>query len=181
MLDSLKVCCRVVMLAVFAILMHASLDVFGQRANAPQNANPSFALSVAPVTPVVKAGSNVFVNVTMENISDHDFSTVIVLGRTGIDYPTDVWNEKGAMATETRYGLMRNGHRPAVDPGPTGGETLSGINRTLDRGKSFTDRVNVSDLYDFSHPGKYTIQVKQYDVESKSIVTSNKITMTVTP
>src|SRR5882762_2333216 len=110
MLDSLKVCCRVVMLAVFAIVMHASLNIFEQSANAPQNAKPSFALRVAPLTPAVKAGSNVFVNVTMENISDHDFSTVIVLGRTGIDYPTDVWDEKGAMATETRYGLMRNGH-----------------------------------------------------------------------
>jgi hypothetical protein len=140
-------------LAVFAAVTCVSVDVSAQSAKGPQNLNPSFALSITPVAPAVKAGSNVFVNVTMENISDHDFSTVVRFGMTGIDYPIDVWDEKGATATETQYGRMRNGHRPVVDaPGPPAGGTFKSIERTLHRGTSFTDRVNVSDLYDFSHP-----------------------------
>jgi len=51
----------------------------------------------------------------------------------------------------------------------------------LDPGKSVTNRVNVTQVYDLSRPGKYTIQVKQYDDESKSFVKPNKITVTVTP
>jgi hypothetical protein len=47
--------------------------------------------------------------------------------------------------------------------------------------KTLTDRVNVSKLYDLSRPGKYTIQFRRLDPDTKTFVLSNKITVEVTP
>jgi hypothetical protein len=41
--------------------------------------------------------------------------------------------------------------------------------------------ISVSDLYDLSKPGQYTIQVRRWDDETKTWVKSNTLTVTVTP
>ncbi|MBV8902997.1 MAG: hypothetical protein JOZ22_05115 [Acidobacteriia bacterium] len=47
-------------------------------------------------------------------------------------------------------------------------------------GQILTDSVNLSRLHDLTQPGKYVIQAKAFDIESKRMVESNKITVTVT-
>jgi hypothetical protein len=174
--DLLHICWRVVVSIMIATMACVSVDLSAQSASASQNVKRSFSLTIAPPQPTIKAGSKVLVEVTMENKSDHD------LALTFSEWDMDVWDEKGEMATETRYRRILKGHENAEDrAGPRyviGGKS---IDTTLDRGKSFTNRVNVSEMYDLSRPGKYEIQFNRYDDESKSVVTSNKITVTVTP
>ena len=52
---------------------------------------------------------------------------------------------------------------------------------TYNLGEERTQVVSVSDLYDLSKPGQYTIQVRRWDDDTKTWVKSNTITVTVTP
>jgi hypothetical protein len=51
----------------------------------------------------------------------------------------------------------------------------------LKPGETLMHKVNVSKLYDLSRPGKYRIRFRWQDIELKMHVTSNPITVTVTP
>jgi hypothetical protein len=87
----------------------------------------------------------------------------------------NVTNENGAKMSETDFG------RKALEQ--TGARVVVGklVDVPVKTGKSFTYPLNVNELYDLSHPGKYTIQVQRMDPDSKVLVKSNTITVTVTP
>jgi hypothetical protein len=160
-------------------VIYVSAPASAQGAKAPQSMKPPFTLNIVPAEPIVKVGSSVFVDATVVNKSNHDISVSSTKDHAGYEYPIDVWDEKGATAPETKFGRAQNGHETAEDANEI---TVFDVGHgTLNPGKALSDRVNVSLLYDLSHPGKYTIQFKRYDEESKSIVRSNKITVTVTP
>ena len=52
---------------------------------------------------------------------------------------------------------------------------------SLKPSQDWRNTLRVSDLYDLSKPGQYTIQVRRWDDETKTWVKSNTITVTVTP
>ena len=51
----------------------------------------------------------------------------------------------------------------------------------LNPGESLKDSISISKMYDMTKPGKYQVQVQRTDPESKVIVKSNTIGITVTP
>jgi hypothetical protein len=180
--DSLKVFWRAVILVMFAAIVFVSVDISAHPASSPQTVQPVFSIHIVAVEPVFKAGSKILVDVTFENIADHDILLTSRWGNAGFEYPIDVWDEKGATAPETKYGRWKNNHKTAEDRAdPIEISSSNSVDRTLNRGRSYTDRVSVSEVYDLSHPGKYTIQVRQYDEDSKSFAKSNKITVTIAP
>ena len=104
MRDSFQINWPVAVLVMIATVVCVSTDVCAQGTQAPQNVKPAFSLSIAPVEPSVKAGSKVLVDVTVENTSGHHITSEGSLGDEGFEYPIDVWDEKGAIAPETKYG-----------------------------------------------------------------------------
>jgi hypothetical protein len=149
-----------------------------------QSVQPLFSLTIAAEEPSVKAGSPVWVDATVENKSDRDISVYRenTPDQGGWTYKVDVWDEKGAMAAETRFGRMIQGHIPAEELAREPYVIVgSGGYMPLYPGKTLTDRVNLSKLYDLGRPGRYTVQFQEFHEQSKLFVKSNKITVTVTP
>jgi hypothetical protein len=60
--------------------------------------------------------------------------------------------------------------------------TLNEVGRVpMAPGEVMKTEIRLSDLYDLSLPGKYTVQVRYYDDENKEEVKSKAITVTVVP
>ena len=147
-----------------------------------QAAKQPFTLTLSTDKPVVKAGDRVFINIIFTNISDHDVDcTMYWINVLDRNFQYDVRDEYGQPDPERvrdRHEDMESNTDPCII-GP--GE------------KSTTDGM-ISRVYDFTRPGKYTLQVSRHiwgddnRPETIGIVQSNKpdvksntITITVLP
>ncbi len=160
--------------AILAVIFAAcvSANIGAQDTKAAKSLKPSFSLTIGAKEAAVKAGLPIWVDVMMENKTDHDLRVYRALSgdmdQGGWVYVVDVRDDKGAAPPRTQYAR-------SIGAGGSGGYL------PLDPGKTLTDRVSVSKLYDLSRPGKYAIQFRRVDEESKTFVKSNKITVTVAP
>jgi hypothetical protein len=149
---------------------------FGQnQATGQGKKKGAFTLSIAARSPSVKVGDPVWVDATLKNASDYAVNLWLDLtpDQGGYAYAVDVRDERGSVPPTTEYAKAIAKR--------TGGE---GGYVPLDPGKALMHKVEVSKLYDLSRPGKYTIQFRKIDVfdkEAKEYVTSNPITVSLTP
>ncbi len=152
---------------VFVSMVGLVAAALAQRASAAQ---PPFSIVISTPRDTVKAGSNVDVEVTVTNTSDHDIKY------RRLNWPhvkQDVRDSKGRPAPETPYG--RELHAGHVGP------TRNPLRGALEPGKTNRVRYPLTMIYDLSQPGTYTVQEEQEDPETKTFVKSNTITVTVTP
>ena len=159
------------MKAVVGVLLAAScvLSVFGQM----RTALAPFNVTISPETPVVKATHPVIVDVTVTNTSNRRL--LIQERNPATDYEFDVRDERGNAVPETDLG------RKLKEP-PTIPMNSRNFGVYLRPNESTKETIALSDLYDLSHPGQYTIQVSRA-VSNKpkdGVVKSNTITVTVT-
>jgi hypothetical protein len=136
---------------------------FGQTSHAP------LSLSISAPASTVKAGSDVRVDITATNISDHDldFGTEVGKAQAEKDFDIDVRDSAGKEPTETEYGLLLHGK----SKGPFG---RGGSFKTmrLKPGQNYQDYSILNRVYDLT-PGTYTIQASRRDSENKAGVKSN--------
>jgi hypothetical protein len=160
-------------------------------ASAPATEQPR---TSAPLSLSIKADSDaarpnlpVDVLVDTKNVSTHS----IVLRRQeraqdpamlGSVFRIDVLDSQGNAPIET--GLSQSTNNRADTP-PDSALMISaraaGTVLSIGPGEVWRNTIRVSDLYDLSKPGQYTIQVRRWDDETKTWVKSNTITVTVTP
>ena len=117
----------------------------------------------------VKSGAAIWVDVTVENKSDHILLVYRALTAADDDqggwvYDADIHDEKGGRPQPTKFKEERGG-------------IGSGGYIRLQPGKAMTDRINICKLYDVSQRGNYSIQVYRPDGNLRS----STITVTVTP
>jgi len=119
--------------------------------------------------------------ITKTNLSDHPFddNRFIPYGAwSGLAwYQIAVKDEQGNLMPETDQ-FRAWGPIARLEKGPLIGKMVF---NTVNPGQSVVDRGDVSQLYDMVVPGKYTIVVRSFDTEGKSLVHSNVITITVIP
>jgi hypothetical protein len=157
--------------AVVGVLLAAScvLSVFGQM----RTALAPFTITISADPPVVKAGHDGLIEVTVTNTSKRRL--LIQERNPATDYEFDVRDERGNAVPETDLG--RKLKEPPTIPMNS---RNSGI--YLRPNESTKETFALSDLYDLSHRGEYTIQVSRA-VSNKpqdGVVKSNTITVTVT-
>jgi hypothetical protein len=162
------------------VTIAASEHLRAQASKSAQSAKPPFSLTITAADSVVKSGSEIWADATVKNTSDHEISVFSTSDHLGNEYNADVWTDKSTLAPETRLGREINNHTTPEDERTPQIRISSRGSIPLKPGKTFTDHANVSTMYDLSQPGKYTIQFRKYDDESKTTVKSNKITVTVT-
>jgi hypothetical protein len=151
----------------------------GQASSDKQMVPPSFSLKIS-APPVVKVGQRFVLEVSVTNLSDHVLDTPSAwFGNFDAVYNIEVRDGTGTQLTV---------HAPA------GAGYLVGASGILDPGKTKVENEPIQDVYDLNKPGTYEIRVKRcidlknpegneapkYD-ESKGVVWSNKITVTVVP
>jgi hypothetical protein len=132
-----------------------------------------FSISISAETPVIKAGSDVWINVHLTNTSNHDLDdSGSIDNMIGLD-PNLLFAVR-----DTRGKLVPK--RVYKHPELAGG---SPVNRTVRAGESISKEQRVSRLYDMSRPGQYVIQVSRRvsDKPKDGMMKSNTITVTLTP
>ena len=164
----------------------ASLAALGAvYAQAPE---ASFSISISTQQETVKVGEAIRLKVLITNTSTHEIRSYrdkSLAGELG-GHRLVVEDETGTRPRMTRYHYYVRGQDiPADwvgdhDRGP-GGITMSGGYAIIAPGQTaYPESILVSDLYDLRQPGKYFIHVERDDEESKTILKSNTLTITVT-
>jgi hypothetical protein len=128
----------------------------------------------------VKVGDPVYVDIEMRNTSDHEIDCTAMTGNNGID-------------RNFQYEILDDNGDPA--PKIAAGKTFpEAIPCTLKPENNYSTGGEISRIFDFSRPGKYTIQLSRpiwgndqipetgRTVQNgQTVVKSNKITITVLP
>ena len=136
-----------------------------------------FTISIAPWPAdksTIRSGATVGIEVTMVNNSQR---TVVIRESNPLDeYVINIRDGNGNPAPLTEYGRKFKS-----------GGTKMIVNRniviTLKPHERGTDVIPISDLYDMSHAGKYTIQIDRAfpDELGKGTARSNPLSILVTP
>ncbi len=154
------------------------LTISGSRAQlANQSQAATHSLTIRAKQSQYRAGSQVSIEVITKNVSDHEIEA-IETDRTpsATELQIDVRDATGKPATET-----------ALNKAIRGGEALRvvsslgglGEHSMLQPGKSRTDEIRIDQMFDLSHPGKYTVQVQRRDDKTGAVVRSNSVAIAV--
>lgn len=141
------------------------------------NTAPPFSLTISSPQSSFKIGSDVTLELKMTNTSNRNISFGAGWGMPVVDI--EIHDVDGKQTPETPYGLRlhRKDPRFALQDSVTGPVT----HPTLRPGESNDSIGSLNKIYDLSKPGEYTIQVQRMDPDSKILVKSNTLTITVTP
>jgi hypothetical protein len=139
-----------------------------------------FTLNISALSTEVALGTDVDIEIKLTNTSEAPLT--FEFGHHGglpDGYQYEVRDEQGAIATKVgkRYVHSSNGDSiqlPNILPGSI---SKGGVQP----GKSQLCSARISEVYQFDHPGKYTIQVSRKESWSPDPVYSNTITITVLP
>jgi hypothetical protein len=138
---------------------------------AAQNAAQPFTIAISAPTPIVKAGSDVWVIVKITNHSTENLDeSGSINGMTGLD-PYLVFEVRDLRGDSIANKVYK---RPELASGYP-------VNRSIKPGETLTEEQDVSRLYDMTHPGNYVVQVfrRSSEVKQSRSVKSNKVTIEV--
>lgn len=164
----------------------------------PQDGKIPFSITISTAQQVFKVGSKVTIRLLFKNTSDGEVPYERGLG-IGVEphgeffTNVEVRDAKGELAPETEYYRLLRG-KPDPSPRPFTSErpkprpsiTGSFVGYLLKSGEAREEDISVSQLYDLSQPGQYTISAwrRLSDVAtnpgSKIIAFSNTLAITVT-
>jgi hypothetical protein len=146
-------------------------------------AEAPFSITIS-MTPVAKAGAEVRLSIVYTNTSEQEIELVRNTGPGGEFFNRVlVQDERGRPAPLTKYGRDLTA---AEVTGPSRHNYLprdfSGglLFLRMPPGKTREDAIILSKLHDLSRPGIYTVQVERFDEMTKTFVSSNRLTITVT-
>lgn len=162
---------------VFTSLMHGQQATFSITISAPDS---------------VAMSSKLKIDIACKNVSDHQIPSskagfggpwdYTVDVRLGVSEPVPLTEYskilQGIDTGESKRTLSPEERRREFRRHVTSGSTII---QFLAPGETQKDEIPVSKLYDLSKPGRYTIQIQRTDPETKLVVKSNSITVTVTP
>src|SRR5579871_978462 len=138
----------------------------------PAPVKPTFSITINTPQAVIKSGASLPVKIVVTNVSDQ----VIDLDLDEARYWTDVRDEKGRLAPQTKYGHELTGDQFAFPPPKNTSFTVP-----IEPGTSANAVIDVAELFDLSRAGSYTIQVDKSDRKSKAWMQSNVIAVSVIP
>lgn len=138
-----------------------------------------YALTIRAKQPRFRAGSPIWVEITVRNVSDRE---VEGLGAdeaaTDLFYSVEVRDSKGNAVPETQFERdVRNGGALWV------GSSLGGLKERptlLQPGRSRTVEIDVGRRFDLVQPGEYFVRVQRQRDRSGPVVKSSSIRITIT-
>src|ERR1700722_196336 len=152
---------RAILIWLFAMTFMAAIST-------AQTATPAqFTLAISEPHSTIKAGAKVTIHIGMTNTSDKPIGLRALIQDYGyiVDL-TVVDNGTAALDTERGRQWKKDGGTRQLTSGPI---------VLLKPGETRKGSLVISDLYDLTHPGKYSVQVR------RGTVKSNTITVAVVP
>lgn len=167
---------NVVRLLVGFISIGSTVMVVGQGGPHP------FSLAIHARQSVIKSSDPAIIEVQIRNVSDHEIGRTVAPGWTVhgelIGFVPIVRNASGSEPPLTKWGKQVFGRQKPDDHLPD--LVLNAVQRVpMAPGEVVKTEIHLTELYDLSAPGTYTVQVKSYDEENKVEVTSSIATITV--
>jgi hypothetical protein len=169
----------IVLIAIVSGAALAPQGMLGQPNSKKDNSPPPFSISISGA-PVLKVGEPFVISIRLTNLSDHPLDTPNAwMGSFDAVYAFDIRDSTGTqLAWHAQHDVTY----------------LIGTSGTLDPGKTKVEDQAIEDFFDVNKPGTYEMRVKRcIDLEnpegsrspkcdeSKGMVWSNKITVTVVP
>ena len=163
-----------------ATLLTAVVGGAAQCAHA-KGKKPDISIVLSTPRQSISVGSEVRIDVVTTNVSHHAVPHTTGPGVPGHDYLIEL---------EVRDGRGDRLLEKEPDQSPCNGRARCNIVRldlgsqvthTLLAGQSFSDQMVVSEFYDLSQPGEYTIRAIRPDEKTNIPIISNTIRITVTP
>jgi hypothetical protein len=149
----------------------------------PQTLASDLSLTIRLQENTVKVGAFVTLEITVKNTSDRESYVGAIVGSAEAGYDVTVVDGEGKAAMETSYGRKIHGKEPKGNLTDLHSERVE----LLKPGETLQEQIHLSEIYDFTHPGKYTVQVSRRiatnDAHGKNVektVKSNSVTLTVT-
>ena len=149
-----------------------------------QGKTPSHTLTINVVKGAVKTGTKIRLTIALRNTSTHEITVAAVPMGDHKDHPEVegfrpvVLDANGKRPALTKWGKQIFG---PLDP-DQGPLALNAVGTwSLAPGEVYTSEIVLSDLYDLSVPGTYSVQVPDYDDDLQQAVKSNAATITVVP
>jgi hypothetical protein len=161
-------------LAFVSLVLFAFAAALAGQSNSEK---PTFTLEIKAAKPEVTLGSDIDLAITTRNISEKPLTFLFGnQGNVAVGFEYFVLDEKGAPVAKfaTKYLSFPDGQTVPYPKPP--GKSMSG---GIPPGDSSYEGSKISDIYNFDHPGKYTIQVSRREQSSPTPVYSNTITITV--
>ena len=149
-----------------------ALKLTSPLAKMPGTANPPFSIVLRSSEHVFPAGSQVKVEVDLVNRSDHEIAVPeLVPGKPEVDYQVRVFDERGNSPKATDY-------LETVEQTRAAASTSSLTFVSVPPLKLLKGDIILSDLFDLSRPGRYTVEVSRRDETGTLFrVKSNLITI----
>jgi hypothetical protein len=159
---------------LFVAVLVTSLSLSGW------GSQPDFTISLQSNQPTVKLGTEINVDVILTNTSNRNISFAKANGvaKGHLVYTVSVKDEKGnaVPARKTREANPEEDSASFANIEVTNFQVL-----TLVPGQTLRDQIVLSKLFDFSHPGKYTVRVQRAQPNNKILHESNAVTIIVEP
>jgi hypothetical protein len=132
-----------------------------------------FSIAINAPANRIKSGDDLPMTVVLRNMSSQKSIIHTSLGKTNaeIEYDIRVKHADGTAVPKTPY------EQNLEAKGTRGSAGLC----ILNPGDTCEERTNVANLYDLTKPGTYVIQVGRTPGDGSAVVTSNTITVQVTP
>ena len=137
-----------------------------------------FSLTITAPAFTIKVGTDLHLRATVTNTSDRTIGFIRSPGtepEEGFRYEIDVQDAQGQPAPPSAYVRDLQNKKTVTFE--------SRVARWLKPGESFVDEIDVTRLYDLSHPGKYTISIAREVPPAQNLgsskVRSNSIVVTV--
>lgn len=139
-------------------------------------APPSFSISLSAPPQDVKVGQDVTVSYTVKNISAKELVFSRFVGSRDYNFRLQLLDSAGKDVD-----LRKGSTEKAMKEG--GLDTPSGSVKRyyIKPGESVKQDVIVTKVFDLSSQGTYVLRVQRYDEISKTVVSSNPITVKVSP
>jgi hypothetical protein len=161
-----------ILFLITTLLVTQSADT---RASKP----PAISVKISAASDIFKVGSELRIKILITNRTDHEMLLGRPAGKPGqAEFLNliDVRDEKGNAVAKTEYYRQISGEEVAI-----GGISVSVSSTHVRPGESVEEEAILNKLYNLDKAGKYTIQTQRDDPDSKALVKSNTITVTVTP
>jgi hypothetical protein len=165
------------------VLVLMALPVQQSAQSVPQSSSASFSVTLKMSQTVVHLGSEIKIEAVLTNQSNHEKWFGIDGGglRGEFTYEIGTLDHEGHEPSKTQYFHAVRGED---SPSPDGKTQLVLTRRMTQRpvkpGDSLTEFISFNKLYDLK-PGTYTVQVERADDETKTVVKSNVVTITIEP
>jgi hypothetical protein len=156
------------------------LDLAVAQNSQPQQVPVTLTLSSPQST--MHAGSEVKLDITLTNVSQKDFDEYLISTNRPRDieggYKVDVRDSENKPVKETDHGMKVHGTDP--NEKPFSGSVFSGHMVIKPGGTAHRTRI-LSQEFDLSKPGHYTVQAERRDRLTNILVKSNKLEITLLP